>query len=50
MTDVGFMTFFLGMEVRQKDHEIFICQKKYAKEILNKFNLEKCKGLKNARA
>ncbi|XP_052192709.1 secreted RxLR effector protein 161-like [Diospyros lotus] len=45
MTDLGLMTFFLGMEVRRKDHEIFIFQKKYAKEILNKFNLEECKGM-----
>ena len=43
MTDLGNMTFFLGMEVQQKQNEIFICQHKYAKEILKKFNMEECK-------
>jgi hypothetical protein len=43
MTDMGKMTFFLGMEVKQKENEIFICQQKYAKEILKKFNMEECR-------
>jgi len=43
MTDPGKMTFFLGMEVKQKQNEIFICQQKYAKEILKKFNMEECR-------
>jgi hypothetical protein len=43
MNDMGKMTFFLGMEVKQKENEIFICQQKYAKEILKKFNMEKCR-------
>lgn len=29
MTDLGRMTFFLGMKVQQKKNELFICQKKY---------------------
>ena len=44
MTDLGLMTFFLGMEIKQAEHEVFICQKKYAKEILKKFKLEECKA------
>ncbi|KAA3481349.1 Retrovirus-related Pol polyprotein from transposon TNT 1-94 [Gossypium australe] len=44
MTDLGEMTFFLGMQVRQKQNEIFVCQQKYAKEVLNKFNMEACKS------
>jgi len=44
MTDLGKMTFFLGMEVKQKHNEIFICQQKYAKEILKKFNMEECRS------
>jgi hypothetical protein len=44
MTDLGKMTFFLGMEVQQKQNEIFICQQKYAKEILKKFNMEECRS------
>lgn len=30
MTDLGKMRFFLGIEVLQRDAEIYICQKKYA--------------------
>ncbi|XP_051145958.1 uncharacterized mitochondrial protein AtMg00810-like [Andrographis paniculata] len=43
MIDLGLMTFFLGMEVKQDEHEIFICQRKYAKEILKIFKLNECK-------
>ena len=35
MTDLDEMSYFLGMEVHQKQNEIFICQQKYAKEIQN---------------
>ncbi|WVY89497.1 hypothetical protein V8G54_035011 [Vigna mungo] len=45
MTDLGLMTYFLGMEITQKKNEIFICQKKYAKEILKKFHLGECKPM-----
>ena len=45
MTDLGLMTFFLGMEIKQGEHEVFVCQKKYAKEILKKFKLEECKEM-----
>ena len=44
MTDLRLMTFFLGMEIKQAEHDVFICQKKYAKEILKKFKLEECKA------
>jgi hypothetical protein len=30
MTDLGLMSFFLGMEILQGKDEIFICQKKYS--------------------
>ncbi|XP_052882285.1 uncharacterized mitochondrial protein AtMg00810-like [Gossypium arboreum] len=40
MIDLGLMSFFLGMEIKHAEHEVFICQKKYAKEILKKFKLE----------
>ncbi|WKA12871.1 hypothetical protein VitviT2T_030219 [Vitis vinifera] len=45
MTDLGDMSYFLRMEVHQNQHEIFICQQKYAKEILKKFKMEKCKPI-----
>nr|XP_019702639.1 uncharacterized protein LOC109505099 [Elaeis guineensis] len=43
MIDLGEISYFLGMEVQQKQHEIFICQQKYAKKILKKFRMEECK-------
>lgn len=36
MTDLGFMTYFLGIEIKQNENDVFVCQKKYAKEILKK--------------
>ena len=44
MTDLGLMTYFLRMELKQRKNEFFICQKKYAKEILKKFQMEECKA------
>ncbi|KAL3339575.1 hypothetical protein AABB24_028262 [Solanum stoloniferum] len=43
MTDLGEMVYFLGMEIKQEKNELFICQKKYAKDILTKFRMENCK-------
>ena len=40
MTDLGLLTYFLGMEVKQGHDGVFICQKKFAKEILKKFHME----------
>ena len=40
MTDLGLMSFSLGMKVKQDHDGVFICQKKYAKEILKKFCIE----------
>lgn len=37
MTDLGEMTYFLGMEVIQTDQAIFISQQAFALKILNKF-------------
>nr|CAD1838543.1 unnamed protein product [Ananas comosus var. bracteatus] len=45
MTDLGEMSYFLGMEVRQTQNEVFICQNKYLKEILKRFNMEECKSV-----
>jgi len=44
MTDLGLMSFFLGMEVKQDHDGIFVCQKKYAREVLKKFHMEDCKS------
>ena len=45
MTDLGLLTYFLGLEVRQLRNQFFISQRKYAKEILNKFHMESCKAV-----
>jgi hypothetical protein len=45
MTDLGEMSYFLGMEVQQNQLGIFVGQQKYAKEILKKFKMEDCKSM-----
>jgi hypothetical protein len=42
MTDLGKMSYFLGVEVIQNDTGIFINQQKYASEILTRFGMELC--------
>ncbi|GJV38436.1 uncharacterized mitochondrial protein-like protein [Tanacetum coccineum] len=37
MSSIGELTFFLGLQVKQKEHGIFISQDKYVTEILKKF-------------
>ncbi|XP_070055323.1 uncharacterized mitochondrial protein AtMg00810-like [Nicotiana tomentosiformis] len=39
MTDVGLMLYYLDLEVKQMEDEIFISQESYTKEILKKFNM-----------
>jgi hypothetical protein len=43
MTDLGLMKYFLGIEVDQSDDGIFICQTKYANEVLKRFRMLNCK-------
>eukprot|EP00253_Pinus_taeda_P022455 PITA_22455 len=45
MKDMGLMHYFLGMEVWQKDGELFVSQGRYANEILRRFHIEKCKPM-----
>ena len=45
MINLGLITYFLGMEVKKDQHEVFICQKKYAREILKKFQMDECKAV-----
>ncbi|XP_050897762.1 uncharacterized mitochondrial protein AtMg00810-like [Lathyrus oleraceus] len=40
MSLVGELTYFLGLQVKQLEDSIFLCQRKYAKNIVNKFELE----------
>ena len=36
MTDIGLMAYYLGIEVKQMEDEIFISQEGYVKDILEK--------------
>ncbi|GKV17840.1 hypothetical protein SLEP1_g28296 [Rubroshorea leprosula] len=42
MTDLGLMSYFLGIEVMQREAGIFICQKRYASELLRRFHMHNC--------
>jgi hypothetical protein len=42
MTDLGLMNYFLGIEVTQNDKGIFICQSKYARDVLKRFRMINC--------
>ena len=45
MTNIELMLYFLSIEVKQVDDEIFISQERYAKEILKKFKMKNCKPI-----
>ncbi|GKV14655.1 hypothetical protein SLEP1_g25495 [Rubroshorea leprosula] len=42
MMDLGLMSYFLGIEVMQREDGIFICQKRYASELLRRFHMHNC--------
>ncbi|XP_031278346.1 uncharacterized protein LOC116136813 [Pistacia vera] len=44
-TDLGEMSYFLGMEIDQDADGIFVNQRKYASEVLKKFCMENCKPM-----
>ena len=45
MTDLGLMSYFLGLEVKQTDDGIFVSQQKYANDILKRLNMESLKSI-----
>ena len=47
MTDLGKMRYFLGIEVLQRMDGIFISQRKYAQEVLERFNMNQCNPVHN---
>ena len=46
MSMVGELNFFLGLQVKQTESGIFISQSKYAKNLVQRFGLEKAKHFK----
>lgn len=44
MTDLGLMSFFLGMKIKQEKYGVLICQKNMQKK-LKKFYMENCKSI-----
>ncbi|KAJ8631789.1 hypothetical protein MRB53_025112 [Persea americana] len=47
MTDLGRMRYFLGIEVLQQTDGIFLGQKKFAQEILDRFGMAGCNSVRN---
>jgi hypothetical protein len=45
MKDLGLMHYFLGLEVWQRDGEIFLGQGKYTVEILKRFRMQDCRPM-----
>ncbi|XP_055831030.1 uncharacterized mitochondrial protein AtMg00810-like [Solanum dulcamara] len=43
MSDMGLLHYFIGLEVHQTDDGIFLSQRKYGKDLLNKFCMLNCK-------
>ena len=44
MNDLGFLRYFLGIEVEQNENGIFISQEKYVEEVLKRFNMQNNKA------
>ena len=43
---MGELKFLLGLQIRQQRNGIFIPQEKYLKDVLRKFGMQDCKGVK----
>jgi len=39
MTNIGFVTYYLGIKIKQGEGGIFVNQEKFVKEILKKFKM-----------
>jgi hypothetical protein len=42
MTDIGLMSYYLGIEFKQGEDGIFVNQEKFVGEVFNKFRMEDC--------
>jgi len=47
MSDLRRMKYFLGIKVIQNEAGIFICQRRYAREVLKRFGMENSNYVKN---
>ena len=47
MSDLGRMRYFLGLEILQNTHGIFVCQRKYVHDVLSRFGMKDCNAVKN---
>jgi hypothetical protein len=47
MSDLGKMRYFLGIEVLQNSEGIYVCQIKYAHEVLQRFGMDRSNLVKN---
>lgn len=45
ITDLGLMNYFLGIEITQNDKGIFICQSKYARDVLKQCRMINCSSV-----
>jgi len=43
MSMMGELNYFLGLQIKQFQHGTFLCQSKYCRELLKKFDMENCK-------
>jgi len=46
MKDLGQLSYFLGLEVSSTAKGIFLCQKKYARDLLKQTKMDNCRALK----
>ena len=46
MSMMGELKLFLGLQIRQQRNDIFISHEKYLKDVLRKFDMHECKGVK----